>query len=56
MQLSSLGGEAATDAGISSFGSSLFGAAGTIGKMGKGVGSMNFNSLFGGGSPSGYGA
>jgi len=37
MQLASLGGEAAEDAGIASFGQSLFGAAGTIGKLGKGI-------------------
>lgn len=53
MQLASLGGEAATDQAWMSAGNSVMGMAGTAGNLTKG---MNFNGLFGGGSPSGYGA
>lgn len=58
-QLASLGGQAATDQGISSLGGALMKAGPVIGQLGQnataGFKSMNFgNSLFGGGSPSGY--
>lgn len=52
-QLASLGADAATDAGISSLGGALLKSGPMIGQMTKGFGNM---SLFGGGSPSGYGA
>lgn len=55
IKIAGLGGQAATDQGISSLGGALISSAGALGKMSKGVGSMNFNGLFGGGSPSGYG-
>ena len=50
-----LGGQAATDQGIASIGGALLKSGPTIGAFAKGVGGMNFNGLFGGGSPSGYG-
>lgn len=58
MQLASLGGEAATDAGISSLGGSLIKAGPIVGAFGKnamaGFGNVG-NIFFGGGTPSGYG-
>lgn len=53
IQMASLGGSAATDAGIASLGGAMVQAGPTIGKMGKGI---SFGGIFGGGSPSGYGA
>lgn len=58
MQLASLGGTAATYAGISSLGGSLTSNAKTIGGLGKdagaGLSNMNFGNMFmGGGSPTG---
>lgn len=50
-----LGGQAATDQGLSSLGGALLKAGPTIGAFSKGIGGVNFNGLFGGGSPSGYG-
>lgn len=55
-QLASLGGQAATDQGIMSLGGAMMSGAGTIGQLGKNAGGMQFNNIFGGGSPSGYGA
>lgn len=51
-----LGGQAATDQGISSLGGALLKIGPTVGAAAKNAGSLNFNSLFGGGSPSGYGS
>lgn len=56
MKIASLQGQQATDQGIASLGGALTSSAGTIGKLSQGVGKLNFGSLFGGGSPSGYGA
>lgn len=56
IQMAKLGGDAATDAGLASLGGAFVKSGPTIGAIGKGFGSFNFNSLFGGGSPSGYGA
>ena len=55
MMLASLGGSAATDAGIASLGGAMVQMGPTIGNIGKSVGGINFNGIFGGGSPSGYG-
>lgn len=56
-QLASLGGQAATDQGISSLGGALMKSGPVIGQLGqnvtKGFSSIG-NSFFGGGSPSGY--
>jgi hypothetical protein len=54
MQLASLGGEAATDQGISSLGGALIKAGPTIGSFGKNIGASG-GLFMGGGSPSGYG-
>jgi len=56
-QIAGLQGQQATDQGIASLGGALTSSAGTIGKLSQGVGSFGNigNSLFGGGSPSGYG-
>lgn len=57
MQLATLGGQAATDQGISSLGGALMKSGPVIGQLGqnatKGFSSIG-NSFFGGGSPSGY--
>lgn len=55
IQLAQLGGQAATDQGLSSLGGALMTSAGTVGKLGKNAGSISFGGVFGGGSPSGYG-
>lgn len=55
MQMAALGGQAATDQGIASLGGALLKAGPTIGNLSKGFGN-SFGGLFGGGSPSGYGA
>jgi len=58
-QLASIQGQSSTDAGIASLGGALMKAGPTIGAFGKGVSTGFSNigsSLFGGGSPSGYGA
>lgn len=52
MQLAQLGGQAATDQGIASLGGSLLKAGPIIGAFGKNLSGF---SLFGGGSPTGYG-
>lgn len=59
LQMAQLGGQAATDQGISSLGGALLKAGPTIGQLGQnataGFKNLNLgNSLFGGGSPSGY--
>lgn len=51
-QEASVQGNAATWAGVSAVGGALTNSGGALGKM---SGGFNFNSLFGGGSPSGYG-
>lgn len=60
MRLAELGGDQAEAQGLASLGGSLVKIGPTVGAFGKdifgGSGSgLNFNSLFGGGSPSGYG-
>lgn len=54
MQMASLGGQAATDAGIASLGGALMKAGPTIGAFGKNAGASG-GLFMGGGSPSGYG-
>jgi hypothetical protein len=53
-QSAAVGGTAATDQGISSLGGAILKEGPTIGNLFKG-GGTSFASLFGGGSPSGYG-
>lgn len=59
MQLATLGGQAATDQGISSLGGALMKSGPVIGQLGQnaysGLKGLNLGQgLFGGGSPSGY--
>lgn len=55
-QMAALGGTMATDQGIASLGGAFMKAGPTVGALSKGFGSNNWGqSLFGGGSPSGYG-
>lgn len=57
MRIASLQGQAAESQGLSSLGGALIKAGPIVGQVSQGFGGFKgFNSLFGGGSPSGYGA
>lgn len=56
MDLSSAQTQMSNAQGWSSLGGSLMQSGPTIGNIAKGFGGFNFNTIFGGGSPSGYGA
>jgi hypothetical protein len=54
-KLASVQSDMATNQGIASLGGSVMKAGPIIGQLSQGFGGFSFNSLFGGGSPSGYG-
>lgn len=56
MQISGAQTDMANAQGIASLGGALMSAGPTIGKIAQGFGGFNFGNIFGGGSPSGYGA